>query len=87
MTKKLTDFNTCLKAYWTILNCLFYNKNLSTIPSLLINGKLVVKKQAILITFFASIDTPIDNTRCLPSFFYGAGSIIKSGKMLPKMRY
>ena len=37
-----------------------------------------VKKQTFLITFFASICTPIDNTSCIPSFSYRTGSRIKS---------
>ena len=41
MTKKLADNDTPPKTYWTVLNHLFYNKKLSTIPSLLVDGNLV----------------------------------------------
>ena len=41
MTKKLADSNTFPKAYWTILNCLLYNKKFPTILPLLVDGKLV----------------------------------------------
>ena len=54
MTKKLADSNTAPKLYWTILNCLLYNKKLPTIPPLLVDGKFVsgfLKKQISLITF------------------------------------
>ena len=40
MTQKLADSNTSPKTYWTILNCLLYNKKLPTIPPLLV-GNLV----------------------------------------------
>ena len=61
---------------------MLYNKELPTKPRLLVDDKLVSdfckKKQTFLITFFASICTPIDNTSCLPSFSYRTGSRIKS---------
>ena len=41
MTKTLADSNTPAKAYWTILNRLLYNKKITTIPPLLVDGKLV----------------------------------------------
>ena len=81
MTKKLADSNTSLKTYWTILNRLLYNKKLSTIPPLLVDGKLVSgfrKKANIFNNFYASIWTPIDNKSCLPSFSYRTGRRIKS---------
>ena len=81
MTKTLADSNTSLKTYWTILNRLLYNKKLPTIPLLLVDGKLVsdfCKNVNIFSNFFASTCTPIDNTSCLPSFSYRAGSRIKS---------
>ena len=81
MTKKLADSNNSPKTYWTILNCLLYNKKIPTIPPLLVDGKLVsdfCKKANIFNNFFASICTPIDNTSCLPSFSYRTGSRIKS---------
>ena len=65
MNKKFTDSNTSSKLYWTILNRLLYNKNLPTIPPLLVDGKMVsdfCKKANIFNNFFASICTPIDNT-------------------------
>ena len=37
-----------------------------------------VQKQTSLITFFASVYTPVDNTSHLPSFSYRTGSRIKS---------
>ena len=80
MTKKVADSNTSTKSYWTILNRLLYNKNLPTIPPLLVDGKMVsgCKKANIFNNFFASICTPIHNTRCLPSFSCRTGSRIKS---------
>ena len=81
MTKKLADSNTSPKTYWSILNRLLYNKKIPTIPPLLVDGKLVsdfCKKANIFNNFFTSICTPIDNTSCLPSFSYRAGSRIKS---------
>ena len=80
MTKKLADSNTSPKTYWSILNRLLYKK-IPTIPPLLVDGKLVsdfCKKANIFNNFFTSICTPIDNTSCLPSFSYRAGSRIKS---------
>ena len=53
ITKKLADYNTSPKTYWTILNRLLYNKKLPTIPPLTVDGKLVSdfrKKQTFLIT-------------------------------------
>ena len=41
MTKKLTDSNTSPKTYWILLNRLLCNKELPTIPTLLVNSKLV----------------------------------------------
>ena len=81
MTKKIADSNTSPKTYWTILNCLLYNKKIPTIPPLLVDGKLVsdfCEKANIFNKLFASICTPIDNTSCLPSFSYRTGSRIKS---------
>ena len=81
MTKKLADSNTSPKAYWTILNRLLYNKKVPTIPSLLVDGKLVsdfCKKANVFNNFFASICIPIDNTSCLPSISYRTGIRIKS---------
>ena len=81
MTKKLADSSTSPKTYQTILNHFLYNKKIPTIPSLLVDGKLVsdfCKKANIFNNFFASICTPIDNTSCLPSFSYRTGSRIKS---------
>ena len=78
MTKKLADSNTSSKLYWTILSHLLYNKKL---PPLLVAGKMVsdfCKKANIFNNFFVSICRPIDNTSCLPSFSYRAGSRIKS---------
>ena len=82
MTNKRADSNTSPKTYWSILNRLLYNIKLPTIPLLLVDGKLVSefckKKQTFLITFFASICTPIENASCLQSFSYRARSKIKS---------
>ena len=41
MTKNLADYNTSPKTYWTILNRFLYNKELPTIPALLVDGNLV----------------------------------------------
>ena len=81
ITKKLADSNTSSKSYWTILNCLLYNKKLSTLPPLIVDGKLVsdfCKKANIFNNIFASKCTSINNTSCLPSFSYRTGSRMKS---------
>ena len=39
MTNKLSDPKAAPKTYWSILNRLFYNRKISAIPSLLVNGK------------------------------------------------
>ena len=80
MTKKLTDSNNSPKTYWTILNCLLYNKKLPTVLPLLVKGKLApdfCKKTNIFNNFFASVCTPTYNTSCLPSFSYKKESRIK----------
>ena len=67
MTKKLADFNTAPKTYWTILKRLLYNKKLPTIPPFFVDGKFVsdfCKKANIFMNFFVSICTPINNTSC-----------------------
>ena len=67
MTKKLADFNTAPKTYWTILNRLLYNKKLPTIPPFFVDGKFVsdfCEKANIFMNFFVSICTPINNTSC-----------------------
>ena len=81
MTKKLADSNTSSKKYWTILNRLLYNRKISTITPLFVDGKLATdlcKKANIFDNFFPSICTPIESTSCLPSFSYRTGSRIKS---------
>ena len=81
MTKKFADSNTSPKTYWTILNRLLHNKNSQQyhFPLLVVSCfKTFVKKQTFLITFFASINTLIDNASCLSSFLYRTGRKIKS---------
>ena len=81
MTKKLADSNTSPKTNWSILNCLLYNKKLTAIPPLLVDGKLVsdfCEKANIFNNFSASICIPLDNASCLLSFSYRTGSRIKS---------
>ena len=54
MTKKLADSNTSQKAYWTILNCLLYNKNSKQYHlslSMVSWFQIFLKKQTFLITF------------------------------------
>ena len=41
MTSKLPDSHTAPKTYWTLLNCLLYNKKIPAIPTLLVDGKFV----------------------------------------------
>ena len=64
-----------------MLNRLLCDKKISTIPPLLVDGKLVsdfCKKANVFNNFFATICTPIDNASCLTSFSYRTGNRIKS---------
>ena len=81
MTKKLTDSNTAPKTCCTVLNRLLYNKKISTISPLLVDGKIIsdfCEKANIFNNFFCSMHTPIDNASCLPSFLYRTGSRMNS---------
>ena len=58
MSKKLEDSHTALKAYWTILNCLIYNKKIPAIPLLFVDGNFIsdfCAKANIFNNYFASI--------------------------------
>ena len=60
---------------------MLYNKKISTIPPLFVDGKLVsdfCKKANIFNNFIASICKPIDHTSCLPPFSYRTGSTMQS---------
>ena len=62
MSKKLEDSHTALKAYWTILNRLIYNKKIPAIPPLFVDGNFIsdfCAKANIFSNYFASICTPI----------------------------
>ena len=71
MSKKLEDSHAAPKAYWTILNCLIYNKKTPAAPPLFVDGNLfqiVVQNKTFLINKNASICTSIKNTSVLPPF-------------------
>ena len=70
MTSKLADSQTTPETYWTLLNCLLYNKKMPAILPLLNDGKFVsdfYEKSNIFNNFFASICTPIKNASTSPS--------------------
>lgn len=61
MINKLDDSNTALKAYWIILNRLFYNKKIPTIPPLLADVNFVsdfYEEANLFNSSFASAYTP-----------------------------
>ena len=61
MINKLEDSNTALKAYWIILNRLFYNKKIPTIPPLLADVNFVsdfYEEANLFNSSFASAYTP-----------------------------
>ena len=85
MTSKFADSHAAPKSYWALLNCLLYNKKITTIPPLLVNGKfflISMIKQTFLITFFASVCTPIKNASTLPSFNISEKDILSIIKSL-----
>ena len=41
MTTKLEDSNTVPKTYWAILNRLLYNKKISALPPLFVDGSFI----------------------------------------------
>ena len=57
-----------------ILSPLLYNKKIPVIPPLLVDSKFVSnfsEKENLLIFFFSSICTPMQNTSVLPPFYIG----------------
>ena len=81
MPKKLEDSKTAPKTYWTILNCLIYNKKIPAIPPLFVNGNFVSDfsvKANLFNDFFASICTPIKNSSVLPPLTYRTNKNLNS---------
>ena len=81
MSKKLEDSKTAPKTYWTILNRLIYNKKISAIPPLFVNGNFVSDfsvKANLFNDFFASICTPIKNSSVLPPLTYRTSKKLNS---------
>ena len=73
MSKKREDSHTALKAYWTILNRLIFNKKIPAILPLFVHGCFisdVCVKANIFKNYFASICTPIKSACVLPPFSY-----------------
>ena len=71
MTSKPIDPKTAPKTYWSILNRFLHNKNIPSIPPLLVNNKFISEfrvKANLFNDFFASICTPINNGSTLPQF-------------------
>ena len=62
MSKKLEDSHTAPKAYWTILNCLIYDKKIPAIPPQFGDRNFIsdfCAKANIFNSYFASTCTPI----------------------------
>ena len=81
MTTTFQDPKTAAKMYWVILSRLLYKKKVLAIPPLFVNGKFVSdfrEKANLLITFFASICTPIKNSSVLSLFLYRTNARITS---------
>ena len=71
MSKKLENSHTAPKAYWTILNCLIYNKKIPAIPPLLVDVKSIsdfCENEKFFNKYFGTICTPIKNANLLPPF-------------------
>ena len=71
MTTKLQDPKTAAETHWAILRRLLYKEKIPAIPPLFVNGKFVsdfCEKANLFNKFFASICTPIKNSRLLPLF-------------------
>ena len=65
--------NTAPKTYWTILNRLFYNKKISAIPPVFVDGSFIsdyCKKASIFNNFLASLYTSIKKNSVLPPLLY-----------------
>ena len=72
MTNKLENPNTVPKTYWTILEYFFWNKNISTIPPILADGKLVsdfYEKVNVSNNIYASACPSMKTESILSSFF------------------
>ena len=80
MITKLEDSNTVPKTYWAILNRLLYNKNISALPPLFVDGSFIsdyFKKANFLNEFFVSICTPIKYNSVLPPLLYKTNTGIR----------
>ena len=83
-SKKLEDSHTALKAYWTILNRLIYNKKIPAIPPLFVDGNFIsdfCAKANIFNNYFASVCTPIKNASVLTPFSYKTNTRMDSFKV------
>ena len=83
MSKKLEDSHTAPKAYWTILNCLIYDKKIPAIPPQFGDRNFIsdfCAKANIFNSYFASTCTPIKNASVLPPFSYKTNTRVNSFK-------
>ena len=87
MSKKLEESKTAPKAYWAILNCLIYNKKIPAIPLLFVKGNFVSDfslKANLFNDFYASICTPIQNSKVLPPLKYRTSKKFNSFSVFEK---
>ena len=87
MTTKLAYSNAVPKTYWTILNCLLYNKKIPAIPPLFVDGSFIsdyCKKADLFNNFFVSICTLIKSNIVLPPLLYKTSTSINSFRVINK---
>ena len=75
------------KAYWTILNCLIYNKKIPAVPLLFVKDNFVSDfslKANLFNDFYASICTPIQNSSVLPPLKYRTNKKLNSFSVIEK---
>ena len=87
ITTKLEHSNTAPKTYWSILNCLLYDKKVPAIPILFVDGSVIsdyCKKSRLFNNFFVSICTPIKNNSVLPLLLYKTSTRINSFRVTRK---
>ena len=84
VSKKLEDSHAAPKAYWTISNRLIYNKKISAIPPLFVDGNFisdVFAKAKIFNNYFASIYIPIKKASVPTPFSYKTNTRTDSFKV------
>ena len=87
MTSKLVHSHTAPKTCSVLLNRLHYNKKISAIPPLLVDGKFVsdcCEKGNFFNNFFVSVCTPIKSENTFPFSSYRIYSRIRSFKISKK---